>query len=171
MRLLFFSNGVKKEKGGKRKRTNLFLGMGSFCPKLILLLIGFANWRNWINQGIIWNWFCCRSSALCALILFCVLLDCVTTPYKDLFDSIIFLWFLMILLGVTNFIEIDGDRNQDGCTRLYLIVEVPPTLNLPFYQNENIIMCFYIYYNLDQCIQNLKVPLIFVVWAIWHLIY
>lgn len=60
------------------------------------------------------NWFCCRSSALCALIVFCVLLECVTILYKDLFDNIIFLWFLMVLPGVTNFIEIDADRNQDG---------------------------------------------------------
>lgn len=103
----------KKGKGGRR-RTKLSFGVGSFCSKFILLLIGFANWRSWIIQGIIWNWFCCRSSALCTLILFYVLLDCVTTLYKDLFDNNIFLSFLMIVLGVTNFIEIDGDRNQDG---------------------------------------------------------
>lgn len=78
MRQLILSNVVEKGKGGKR-RSNHSFGVGSFCSKLILLLIGFANWRSWINRGIIWNWFCFRSSALCALIFFCVLLDCATT--------------------------------------------------------------------------------------------
>lgn len=159
MRLLFLSNGTKKRKG-KEEEPSFLLVWAAFVQNL--LLIGFANWRSWIIQGIIWNWFCYRSSALCAFILFCVLLDCVTTLYKVLFDNMIFLSFLMILLGVTNFIEVDGDRNQEerlGCT----CSKVPPTLSLLFYQNENITKCVC---NLGQCIQNLKVPFIFVVRAI-----
>lgn len=54
-------------------------------------------------------------------------------------------------------------------SRLYLLVKVPPTLNLLFYQNDNIIKCVYINCHLEQCIQNLEIPLIFGLRAIWHL--
>lgn len=90
MRLLFLSDGMKKRKGGEEEPSFLLV-WAAFVQNL--LLIGFASWRSWIIEGVIWNWFCYRSSALCALILFCVLLDGVTTLYKGLFDNIIFCHF------------------------------------------------------------------------------
>lgn len=105
--LMKWNEGREKYGGEEEERIRI-------CPKLISFLIGFASWRNWINHSIISNWFCCRSIALGALILFCVLLERVRILYKNLCDKIIFLWFLIVLLGVTNFIEIDCDRNQDG---------------------------------------------------------